>query len=722
MGSAVVGSLLQAGEVNGDVHFHESARRPVSVPRELPEPPGAFTGRETELAALTSALDAESQLASTVVVSALGGAGGIGKTWLALHWAHKHAERFPDGQLFVNLRGFDPFDEPLTPREAVRGFLDALGVASQDVPPDLDAQLGLYRSLVAGRRILIVLDNARDSTQVVPLLPGTSTCTVLVTSRDRLAGLVTRHNAQPIKVGTLGEADSRALLARRVGQARLDAEAEAVAELIRYCAGLPLALSIVAGRAVLDPQIPLAELAAELRDRSSRLEAFDAGEPTACLEAVLSWSYQALDKHQSRVLGLMGLAPGADISLAAVTSLSGVPMQTLKSSLRALENVSLVSREAQGRYRMHDLVRLYTGQRARQDLSDDEVNQAGRRLVEFSTHTAHAADLLIAPHHAPIALSELPPGCQPLSLADEDAAWAWFDTERANLLATQHFAVTRGWHAAVWQLAWAMTTFQLRQGHFHDNLAAWKAGAHASHHLADPELRTRSYRHLGRACTRLERHDDALTHLREGLAGAERDGDELGQAHTHRAMADAWGQQENHSKALEHAKSALRLYEQRGVEVSGAHALNEVGWYTAKLGDHEHAQHICGEALAWSCRTGNLSGEARARVSLGRIARYSAKHQQAVEHLELALELYEKLGDTSGQAEALDHLAAVYEDQDPDKAAACWQRASTIYREQGRYADVDRIASRLKALNTHRSGSVSRQENTVDVDGTEHGG
>ncbi len=220
----------------------------------------------------------------------------------------------------------------------------------------------------------------------------------------------------------------------------MEAEADAVAELIRYCAGLPLTLSIVAGRAVLDPQIPLAELAAELRDGSSRLEAFDAGEPTACLETVLSWSYRALDDQQARLFGRMGLAPGADISLAAVASFSGVPVQALKSSLRALESVSLVSREARERYRMHDLVRLYAGQRARQDLPDDEIDEASRRLIEFSAHTAHAADLLIAPHHAPIALSELPHGCQPLELAGEEEAWAWFEAERANLIAIQHLA------------------------------------------------------------------------------------------------------------------------------------------------------------------------------------------------------------------------------------------------------------------------------------------
>lgn len=531
-----------------------------------------------------------------------------------------------------------------------------------------------------------------------------------MTSRDRLAGLVTRHSARPIAVGTLGETDSRSLLAGRLGHSRLEAEADAVAELIYYCAGLPLALSIVAGRAALDPQIPLAELAAELRDRSSRLEAFDAGEPAACLETVLSWSYQALDGQQARLFGLMGLAPGADIGLSAVASLSGVPMQALRPSVRALESVSLVSREAQGRYRMHDLVRLYAGQRARQDLPDDEIEEAGCRLVEFSAHTAHAADLLIAPHHAPIALSELPHGCQPLKLAGEEEAWTWFEAERANLIAIQHFAVERGWHAAVWQLAWAMTTFQLRQGHFQDNLAAWKAGARASHHLESPELRTRSYRHLGRACTQLELHGDALAHLREGLAGAERDGDELGQAHTHRAIADAWGQQGNDAMALEHSKSALRLYEERGVEVSGAHALNEVGWYTAKLGDHGLAQQICGDALAWSRRTGNRIGEARTRVSLGYIARCSAKYQEAVENLELALGLYEELGDTSGQADALDHLGAVYADPNPARAESCWRRAIAIYREQGRLTDVERIALRIKALSSRTDASHVRSD------------
>lgn len=495
-----------------------------------------------------------------------------------------------------------------------------------------------------------------------------------------------------------------------------------MAELVRYCAGLPLALSIVAGRAQLNPEVPLAELAAELHGRSSRLDAFDAGEPTACLKTVLSWSYQALDEQEARLFGLMGIAPGADISLAAAASLSGIPVHELRSTLQALVSVSLVSRGAKDRYRMHDLVRLYAGQRARRDLPDGDVDEAWRRLVEFSAHTAHAADLLIAPHHAPIALSELPSGCQPLKLSNEGVAWGWFVAERANLLAVQQSAVEKGWHAAVWQLAWAMTTFQLRQGHFHDNLAAWEAGARASHHLESAELRTRSYRHLGRACTQLELHEAALAHLSEGLAGAERDGDELGQAHTHRAMAAEWGKQGNDAMALEHAKSALRLYEKRSVEVSGAHALNEVGWCTAKLGDHEQAQEICADALARCQRTQNRSGEAGARVSLGHIAGWSGQYEEAVEHLELALGLYEELGDTAGQADVLVQLGVVHEFEDSSKTESCWRSAISFYRGQGRSAEVARISQRLEALNARARTRVDGENDAVEARYIEHSG
>jgi tetratricopeptide (TPR) repeat protein len=696
----VYGGLVQAGRVEGGIHFH-SPGRVLVVPQQLPAAPGLFIGRDAEIAVLTEAFDAGVEQGTTVVISAIGGVGGIGKTWLALHWSHQYADRFPDGQLFVNLRGFDPSEEPMTPHEAVRGFLDALGVAPREVPADLGAQVGLYRSLVAQRRMLIVLDNARDSAQVASLLPGTPTCTVLVTSRDRMAGLVTAHSARPITVDALDEQDARVLLARHMGQARLAAEPVAVAELVQWCAGLPLALGIVASRAVLEPHVPLAELADELRDTSSRLGALDIGAPMACLKTVLSWSYQALTSEQAMVFGMVGLAPGPDISVPGAASLVGLPVARVRSVLRALERVSLVEQHAAGRFRMHDLVQVYAADQARQEQSAGERDLALQRLVEFCTHTAHAADRLIARHHASIELSELSVGCQPQPLADGGEAWAWFNAERANLMAIQHMAVEKAWHAPVWQLAWTLTTFQLRQGHLHDNLTAWKAGAEASKHLNDPHTRTRSYRHLGRACAQLGQDEEALTYLQEGLAGAEQDGDHLGQAHTHRAIAVAWEHRGDNQRALEHVKRALRLYEELGIRVSGSHALNEVGWYRARLGHYEQAREHCTQALE-QCREGqDRSGEAKTLTSLGYIAHHTGQHDQAAEHYQQALSLYRDLGDTSAQADTLDHLGRTHAIHDHDQARRTWQQALELYEAQHRDADALRVQQQLTALDTH---------------------
>ncbi len=254
------------------------------VPRQLPAPPRGFTGRGRELAALDglpgldglAALDGlpgpdgDAGPGATMALATIGGSAGIGKTWLALHWAHRHANRFPDGQLFVDLRGSGPGGAPVAPAVAVRGFLDALGVAPWSVPADVDARVRLFRSLVADRRMLIVADNALGADQVVPLLPGSPLCAVVVTSRDRLTDLVTRHGAQPLRVGVLTGEESRQVLVGRLGEGRVAAEPGAVAELLAYCGGFPLALAVVAGRAAVDPEFPLAALAAELRDSATR--------------------------------------------------------------------------------------------------------------------------------------------------------------------------------------------------------------------------------------------------------------------------------------------------------------------------------------------------------------------------------------------------------------------------------------------------------------------
>ncbi|MCH6160816.1 ATP-binding protein [Streptomyces marispadix] len=695
----VQGPVVQAGQFHGDVHLHAAHSAP-KVPRQLPAAPGTFIGRDAELASLSDVLEASVQEGSAMVISAIGGTGGIGKTWLALHWAHQHVSQFPDGQLFIDLRGFDPSDKPVPPHEAVRGFLDALVADQKEIPADLSSQLALYRSLVAQRRILVVLDNARDSDQVAPLLPGSPTCTVLVTSRDQMASLSATHSAHMLPVDTLSEPDARKLLSHHLGQERQTAEPTAVTDLVAWCAGLPLALSIVASHARLEPLTPLADIAAELREASTRLQVLDAGTSVTQIEAVLSWSYEALTAEQAAAFRLVGLAPGSDLSVHAAASLTGQSVTGVRRVLRQLVRVSLVQQHAVGRYRMHDLVRLYAAKRARAEHPQEERDRALQGLAEFCARTAHDADVLIAPHHTAIELGEHSDGCQPQHLADAQAAWEWFSAERANLMAVLHMAAERGWHARVWQLAWTLTTFQLRQGHLHDNLIAWQAGASASKHLNDPHTRTRSHRHLGRACAQLGRHQEALTHLEEGLAGAEGDGDQLGQAHTHRAIAKAWEEQGNYQKALEHAQQALQIYDSLSIEVSGSHALNEVGWYTAKLGHFAQARQYCARALTKCRRSDDRSGEARTLLSLGYIDHHTGDTHTAERHFRRAIALYSNLGDTTAQADALDHLGHALADHDTEEADRAWRQALELYSTQHRDADAQRIHACLKKLPT----------------------
>lgn len=291
------GLVVQAGSVRGGIHHHSPPPQ-VLLPRQLVTAPRHFVGRTDELAELKNGLAGTASSGGAVLISALAGAGGIGKTALALHWAHESLDRFPDGQLFVDLQGFSPASTPLEPAAAVRGFLDAFGVAPERIPGDLQAQVAMYRSLVAGKRMLILLDNAADAAQVEPLLPGDDTCTVVVTSRRYLTGLIARHGARHLRLDALADADARQLLVSRLGAERLAAEPDAADELLAYCGGFPLALNIVAGRASVQPHTPLTELAAELREETTRGDALDDDDPAVSLPTVLSWSLRSLTAEQ----------------------------------------------------------------------------------------------------------------------------------------------------------------------------------------------------------------------------------------------------------------------------------------------------------------------------------------------------------------------------------------------------------------------------------------
>ncbi|MEU4805490.1 BTAD domain-containing putative transcriptional regulator [Actinosynnema sp. NPDC023587] len=657
----------------------------VPVPRQLPPTPPGFTGREAELAALTAHLDGVAP-GGSMVLAAVAGAGGIGKTWLALHWAHRHADRFPDGQLFVDLQGFSPAATPLDPAVAVRGFLDALGVDPRSVPPDPHAQAGLYRSLVADRRVLVVADNARNAEQVVPLLPGSPTCTVLVTSRHRLTGLATGHGAHPVRVDVLTDAEARQVLERRVGVERVAAEPDAAAELLAHCHGYPLALAVVTGRACADPGFPLAVLAAELRD--ARLDVLDDDNPAAGLRAVLSWSHQALTAEQARVFALLGRAPGPDIGLRAAAGLAGLPDAVTRSVLRALENLHLVQQRSPARWHLHDLIKRHA---ADQDVPDADLGPALARVTDHYLHTAHAADRLLNPHRPPIPFGDPEPGSRPGDPADTGAALDWFTAEHRNLLAVARSASS----ARVWQLAWALDTFLYRQGHLHDAVAVWREGLAAADRSGDPAVRVLAHRLLGAAVTYVGLHDEAVAHLSEALALAEDAGDALAQAHTHRSLAQIAERRGLDRRALDHAGRALDLYRGLGLPALEALALNAVGWYLARLGDYDRARAHCAAALDRAGR----EVDAAALDSLGYIAHHTGDHAAAVEHYRRALDLFREDGDVFSESGTLDRLGHPFRALGrPAEARRAWEDAARLYQAQHRADEVRRVRLLIAGL------------------------
>ncbi|MEV6825229.1 BTAD domain-containing putative transcriptional regulator [Amycolatopsis sp. NPDC051102] len=675
---------------------------PLPVPRQLPAPPRMFTGRATELARLDAIFDAQPAAGGAVTIYAIGGAGGIGKTWLALHWAHAHLDRFPDGQLHVDLRGFDPAGQPVPLVTAVRGFLDSLGVDPATIPIDPDAQVGLYRSLVAGKRMVIVLDNARDTEQVRPLLPGSPTCTVLVTSRHHLGGLVTAHGAHRVDLDVVPEPEARLLLTRHLGHDRVAAEPEAVDALVACCAGLPLALGIVAARATRHPGFPLAVFADELRDQSGRLDALDPGDPRATLRTVLSWSHHALSEAAEVAFGLLSLAPGPDIGLPAAASLLARSSGTARALLNELENACLVQQHTPGRYRMHDLIRLYATEYATRQHSPAERDAALQRALDFYLHTAHAADRLVDSGRPAVRLEAPAPATQPHELPDMAAAMAWFETEHANLVAARQAAVDHAWLPSAWQLAWVLTTFHARRGHRQDDLSAWRAAVAAAAHLPDHAAGVRAHRYLGRAYAELDRHEDASRHLDQALALAERHHDVAEQALAHHQLARAWERREDNRRALEHATRALELCRALGRPAWEANALNGVGWLTSRLGDYATARDHCLAALTLHRRHDNTGGEADTLDSLGHIDHHTGRHDRAIDHYRQALTLFRRLGNTYESAATLDRLGHPYVALGHhEQARAVWREAAELYGAHGRDADATEVRQRLATLDDH---------------------
>jgi hypothetical protein len=397
----------------------------------------------------------------------------------------------------VNLRGFGPSRQVMTAAEAVLGFLHALEAPPDRIPDGLDAQAALYRSLLAGRRMLVVLDNAFSVDQVRPLLPGSPGCATVVTSRNRLDKLITDEGARPLTVSLPSPDDARALLAGRIGQARVAAEPEAVQEIIESCAGLPLALSIVAARAVLHPEFSLEALADELpKTRHATLDTFHDG-TQAQVSAAFSWSYQRLSVRAARLFRLLGLHPGPDITPAAAASLSALPAGQARNALSELDRAHLVTEHVPGRFTFHDLLRRYARAQVRRHDTKTDRQAAMNRLLDHYLHSAHAAAIRLHPRWEPVGLPSLQPGVRPERCAGSAAAWSWFEAERPALLAVIRRAATTGQAAYAWQLSWTMMDYLDRRGRWHELTATQRTALRAARSQADQQGQAHAHEALG---------------------------------------------------------------------------------------------------------------------------------------------------------------------------------------------------------------------------------
>ncbi|MGM1059060.1 BTAD domain-containing putative transcriptional regulator [Saccharothrix sp. Mg75] len=658
------------------LHRELSAARS-ATPRRLPPRTGFFVGRRAELAALDALLDVDE---GTAVVAAIGGAAGIGKTSLAVHWAHEVADRFPDRQLYADLRGFDPATDPVRPDEVIRHFLDALGVDRDRVPVGLDARAALYRAVLADRRVLVLLDNARDSEQVRPLLPGGAAPLVLITSRNDLSGLVVREGAVPLTLDLLDEPEARALLERRIGPGGRDAEPAAFDSLVAHCAGLPLALAIVAARVAGDPGLPLSALAAELADARTRLAALDTGDPTTKARAVFSWSCRRLSEPTARVFRLLGLHPGPHVTPAAAASMAGVGQAAAKEALRELVRSRLLAQPAPGRYAFHDLIRLYAADEARGHHTGDERRAAVRGLLDHLLHSADRADRLLYPQRDPVALVPAGPGAAPVVPTDRHAALAWFTTEHPVLVGAVELAHDEGFHAHAWQLAWAVATYFQRQGHWRDQLATQQVALAAGLRLDDLEAQARAHRTIGLTGIRTGDLDGAARHYGRALELSTRLGDDFGRARAHRGLAAVHERRGRYEDSLRESASALELFRGSGQRAALAGALNAVGWFRSLLGDHGAALEHCREALSAFRELGDLFGQANALDSLGHALHHSGRHDEAVARFREAVELWRDTGSKDEEARTLRRLGHVERDRgDAAAALTALARAAELF-------------------------------------------
>jgi tetratricopeptide (TPR) repeat protein/DNA-binding XRE family transcriptional regulator len=664
--------------VPGAARASFSSPPPALLPMTVP----AFVGRQGEIASLDLLL-AEEGAAAPVVIGAVSGTAGVGKTALAVHWAHRVRAWFPDGQLYLNLRGFEAAAPPVQPGEAIRVFLDALAVPAHRIPVGLAEQIGLYRSLVADRRILVVLDNARDSEQVRPLLPGGDAARVVITSRNRLLGLVAAEGARPLPLGTMDGGEANELLRRRLGSGRVDREPEAAAELVARCGGLPLALALVAARVAAHPRSTLQELALELRDSVTPLDSMTTGQDQATdLRHVFSRSYATLSAQGQAMFRMLGLHPGPQIAETTAASLANRSLEETRRILLELYDAGLTTEITPGSYTLHDLLHAYARELSERDESEADRDAAIHRLLDHDLFTAVNADRQLEPHRDPIDLPAPREGTAPEAMESRAAALTWFTREYPALLRAVELAAARGLDEHAWRLPWALVTYFDLQGRWQPFKAAQNLALAAAQRLGNVEAEGRALRHLANASIQLGELDEADKYLQRALALFEGLGDAAAQANAHLNLSLLRERQERIEESNDHAAQALRLYRAAGHRVGEGVALNSLGYGYALLGQFPVALEHCHQALELDRANGHRKGEAHTADSLGFIYSRLGDHAQATRWFGHALGLFREFGDRYHEADALLNLGDVFAAMgDHPAATRSWCDAAHILRE-----------------------------------------
>ena len=625
-----------------------------AVPRQLPAAVSHFTGRTAELDALNSLL---SDVADTraVVVSAVAGTAGVGKTALAVHWAHQVAEWFPDGQLYVNLRGYDPH-EPASVTDTLAGFLRALGVPREQIPHDVGDRARLYRTNLARRRVLVVLDNARDGEQVRPLLPGHRGCAAVITSRDALSGLVAIDGATRLNVDVLPLEDAVGLLRELVGS-RVDDDPAAAAAMAGLCDRLPLALRIAAELAMTRSDSSLPELVAELA--AAGLDSLEAGEERADVRAVFSWSFRNLPSQIAEAFALIGLHPGLDLDVYAAAVLTGTGTGQARRLLGRLRRASLIEASGASRYGMHDLLRDYARELAAASDTGGQRDQALTRLFDYYLHAAAAATDILHPaekHLRPRLTAQ--EGIAP-RLTEPGAARAWLDSERANLVAVAGYAAAHGWPRLAVELAATMFRYLDGGGFLTEAVTVHGYARHAARQTGDAAAEGRALANLAAAELRLGRDQEAARLFEQALPLSRQAGDRVGEARTLGNLGVLAFFQGRHEQAASYYEAAMDLQRKTGNQAGEATSLCNLAGAQIQLGKLEQAASHLQQALALSRHISDQDTEAFVLLNLGDVSLKLRRFTHAAPYLNQALDLSRRIGNRVSEAAALSGLGEI---------------------------------------------------------------